>query len=173
MTKRTENAMSETGTFFKADAVRFERLLPATPARVWELLTVLDSLPEWYGAGAMEPYPGGVVNLFGGHVRGIVTQWQPPRKLAYTWNVFSPGEEISAFPESYLTFELAPRGGEVFLTLTHLPVLERFVKQNAMGWHTFLDMLNDAARGKPVKPQAEYMQKNAALYGVDLQNLQK
>ena len=102
-----------------------------------------------------------------GHIRGTVTQWNPPQKLIHSWNVFSPGEAESAYPESYLTFELEARGKDVALTLTHLPVLERFVKQNAMGWHTFLDMLGAALRGETREPRANYMKRNAARYGVD------
>lgn len=165
--------MSDPGKFTTENSVRFERLLPGPVERVWSHLTELEKLPEWYGNGAMEPYEGGVVNLFDGHVRGVVTQWKPHRKLAYTWNVFSPGEQESPFPESYLTIELEPRGKDVALTLAHLPVLERFVKQNAMGWHTYLDMLEAALRGEKPQPRAHYMQKNAALYGVDLAELQK
>ena len=37
------------------------------------------------------------------------------------------------------------------LTLTHLPVLEQFVKVNAMGWHTYLDMVKAAVTGAPVE----------------------
>jgi uncharacterized protein YndB with AHSA1/START domain len=109
----------------------------------------------------------------GGHVRGIVTQWHPPRRLAYTWNVFSPGEAESHYPESYLTIELEARGSEIALTLTHLPVLDRFEKQNAMGWHTFLDMLGAALRGEPAEPRRTFMQRNAARYGVDLADLMR
>ena len=108
--------------------------------RVWAFLTDTGKLPGWFGEGNIEPRAGGAVNLMGGHVRGTVTQWRPPRRLAYTWNVFSPGDTESPYPE-YLTIALEPRGSEVALTLTHLPVLERFEQQNAMGWHTFLDML--------------------------------
>jgi hypothetical protein len=43
--------------------------------------------------------------------------------------------------------------------------------QNAMGWHTFLDMLEAALRGEPAEPRQAYMQRNAARYGVDLSNL--
>jgi len=50
-------------------------------------------------------------------------------------------------------------------------VLERFEKQNAMGWHTYLDMLGAAVRGEPVEARPVYMKRNAALYGVDLNNL--
>src|SRR5262249_31176395 len=139
---------SSAGNFFKAEAVRFERVLPRAPQNIWELLTLPERLPGWYGTGAMEPYPGGVVNFMDGHVRGIVTQWQPPKKLVYTWNVFSSGETESSFPESYVTFELSAQGSDTWLLLMHFPVLERFVKQNAMGWHTFLDMLEAAARSE-------------------------
>jgi len=107
----------------------------------------------------------------GGHVRGIVTQCQPRRRLAYSWNVFGAGDTQSPYPESYLTIGLEPRGSEIALTLTHLPVLERFEKQNAMGWHTFLDMLTAAVLGEPAEPRQAHMQRNAARYGVDLAKL--
>jgi len=83
--------------------------------------------------------------------------------------VFAPGETESRFPESYLTLELD--GGA--LALAHLPVLEAFVKLNAMGWHTFLDMVDAAARGATVEPRESYMKRNAERYGVDLSQLPK
>ena len=42
-----------------------------------------------------------------------------------------------------------------------------------MGWHTFLDIPDAAARGQPIEPRSAYMQRNAGLYGVDLGNLQR
>lgn len=42
-----------------------------------------------------------------------------------------------------------------------------------MGWHTFLDMLGAATRGEAIEARSAYMQRNAALYGVDLGNLQR
>jgi hypothetical protein len=94
----------------------------------------------------------------------VVTQWLPQTRLAYTWNVFMPGQTTSDYPESYLTLEL----GDTALALTHLPVLEAFVKLNAMGWHTFLDMVDAAARSATVEPREAYMKRNAERYGVDL-----
>ncbi len=163
--------MSDDGQMGRVPTVRFERLLPGSPARTWAFLVEPVRLPGWFGDGMIEPRAGGAVTLMSGHVRGIVTQWQPPRRLAHTWNVFSAGEEESQYPESYLTFELAPSNDETLLTLTHLPVLERFERQNAMGWHTFLDMLDAAMRGEPPQPRQVHMQRNAARYGVDLSNL--
>jgi uncharacterized protein YndB with AHSA1/START domain len=163
--------MSVDGQFQKAPMVRFERTLPGPIERVWEFLTNTERLPAWFGQGRIEPREGGSVTLMDGHVRGVVTRWQPPHRLSYTWNVFSPGETASAYPESYLTIELESRGEQVQLTLTHLPVLERFEKQNAMGWHTFLDVLEAALRGYPPETRQAHAARNAPRYGVDLDNL--
>ncbi len=161
--------MSHDAQFTHAHMVRFERSIEATPDKLWSVLTNVRLLPGWYGeGGVIEPRLGGKVELMGGHIRGTVTQRQPSRKLAYTWNVFAPGEQDSSFPESYLTLELAPQDGRTHLTLTHLPVLEQFVKLNATGWHTFLDMVDAAARGAPVEPREACMKRNAERYGVEL-----
>ena len=161
------------GQFDKVPMVRFERRLPGPVERAWDFIADAARLPDWFGEGAIEPRAGGGVSIMGGLVRGIVTQWRPPRRLAYTWNVFNPGEDESPYPESYLTVELAPEVDEVHLTLAHLAVLERFEKQNAMGWHTFLDMLETAIRGQPIEPCEVHMKRNAARYGVDLAKLVK
>ena len=166
--------MSSRGESLRVLAVRFVRHLPGPTQRVWEYLTDCRKLSALFGAdGRIEPREGGAIRFMQGHVRGVVTQWKPQRRLAYTWNVFGPDETDSPYPESYLTFDLEPDGSQVRLTLTHLPILERFEKQNMMGWHTFLDILGAAARGEPVEARSAYMQRNAALYEVDLANLQR
>jgi uncharacterized protein YndB with AHSA1/START domain len=163
--------MSEHGEFLKVGAVRFVRVLPGPIETVWAHLTEPEKLGGWFGdASSIEPREGGLVDLMAGHIRGVVTQWRPPTKLAHTWNVFSPREEVSSYPESYLSLELAAEGAAVDLTLLHLPVLERFEPQNAMGWATFLDILEDTLNGR-VEPRPAYMQRNAVRYGVDLTNL--
>jgi len=167
--------MSEQGRFSTMPCVTFTRALPGPIEKVWAHLTDTSLLPAWFGPdGSIEPRQGGAVRLMGGHVRGVVTQWQPPKKLVYTWNVFGPddtADAISAYPESYPTFELATAGEQVKLVFTHFPVLERFVKQNAMGWHTMLDILEAGLRGESAPARPELMKKNAALYGVDLNNM--
>jgi uncharacterized protein YndB with AHSA1/START domain len=163
--------MTPDGQLKRVAMVQFERILPGPIERVWTFLTDASKLPGWFGEGTIEPCVGGAVNLMNGHFRGVVTQWQPPRRLTYSINVFNPGDADAHYPESYLTLELEPRGNEVVLTLTHLPVLDRFEKQNAMGWHTFLDMLGAAMRGQANEPRQVHMQRNAARYGVDLTNL--
>jgi len=162
--------MTDDAQFTHAHMVRFERLLPGPADKVWAVLTGVHFLPGWYGAGGIEPGAGGKVELMGGHIRGIVTQWDPPRRLAYSWNVFNPGDTVSPYPESYLTLTLAPSASDVRLTLEHLPVLERFVRLNAMGWHTYLDMVEAAVRGETVERRETYMARNAKRYGIDLAN---
>lgn len=163
------------GQFIKESAVHFERIYDTPIETVFKCLTDTKGLAGWFGEDCqIEPRVGGSVRLMGGHIRGTVTQWAPPHKLAYTWNVFDPQKPeqlVSEYPESYLTFTLEERDGKTVLTLTHLPVLERFEKQNAMGWHTFLDMLGALVAGETPMPRGSYMKKNAELYGVDLENL--
>jgi uncharacterized protein YndB with AHSA1/START domain len=167
--------MSERGESYRVSAVRFERLLPGAPASAWTWLTETKKLSQWYGGedSRIEPREGGAVRLLGGHIRGVVTQWQPERKLAYSWNVHGPGEEVSPYPESYLTLELEARGADTRLLLTHLPILERFEKQNAMGWHVFLEMVSAGLRGEQVLAREAYAARTATLYGLDLSQLER
>jgi uncharacterized protein YndB with AHSA1/START domain len=162
--------MSDGAQFTHAHMVRFERHLPGPPAQAWGFLADPGRLPGWYGDGSIEPRVGGAVSLMGGHIRGVVTQWQPPGRLAYTWNVYNPGDATSPYPESYLILTLAAAVEGTLLTLEHLPVQEKFVKLNAMGWHTFVDMVDAAVRGEPVQGRDHYMALNAKQYGVDLSN---
>jgi uncharacterized protein YndB with AHSA1/START domain len=160
--------MSDRGQLHKETMVRFERTLPGPIERVWDFLTSSEHLGKWLVAGTIEPRVGGAVNLGEGHIRGVVTQWQPPRRLTYTWNVFSPGETVSAYPESYLTLELEPRGEHLLLILTHRPILlPEFEGRTMMGWHTFLTRLMALAEGREAEPQAELMERHRVLYGVE------
>jgi hypothetical protein len=45
------------------------------------------------------------------------------------------------------------------------------VKVNAMGWHTYLDMVKAAVTGAPVEAREVYSRRNAERYGVDLNNM--
>jgi uncharacterized protein YndB with AHSA1/START domain len=160
------------GEVIAESAVRFTRALPSLPAQVWAFLSDSSRLPEWYGEGAIEPREGGAVSLMGGHIRGVVTAWRPESFLAYTWNVFDPGEALSRYPISYLEFALSPDGAGTRLVLTHRPIPPDMQKQTALGWHTMLDLIGAALRGEHPK-RAELFAKNAALYGVDLDKLNR
>ncbi len=159
------------GRVIEEAAILFERDLPAPPDKAWAFLTEPARIAEWYGQGVIEPREGGKVELMGGHIRGVVTGWRPGEFFAHTWNVFAPGETQSKWPVTYLEFVLKPDGPNSKLTLTHRPIPGPVQPQTAMGWHTYLDMLDRAMRGERVGPRDSYFQKNATLYGVDLNNL--
>jgi uncharacterized protein YndB with AHSA1/START domain len=154
------------GEIIPESAVRFVRDFDAPPEKIWAFLTESGRLPEWYGEGSVEPREGGAVSLMGGHIRGVVTGWRPQKFLAYTWNVFQPGENTSRFPISYLEFSL---GGSK-LTLIHRPIPEAMQNQTMMGWHTMLDLIEEGLRGEHPK-RVDLFPRNAALYGVDMTKL--
>ena len=160
------------GEIIPESAVRFVRTLAAPPAKVWEFLTDIARLPEWYGEGNIEPREGGAVSLMSGHIRGVVTGWRPEKFLGYTWNVFSPGETVSKWPISYVELALAPSDSGTMLTLTHRPIPAAMQNQTAMGWHTYLDLVAAGLEGEFPK-RADLFPKNAALYGVDMNNLRR
>jgi uncharacterized protein YndB with AHSA1/START domain len=164
--------MNDKGRVIPEAAVTFERVLPGAVEKVWEFLTNALRLPEWHGEGSIEPREGGAVSLMAGHIRGVVTIWRPPHGLGYTWNVFQPGETVSAWPVSYLEFALQEAGGAVALTLTHRPIPASMQNQTAMGWHTMLDLLA-AGLGGEFPKRADLFAKNATLYGVDMHNLKR
>ena len=156
------------GEIITESAVRFVRTLPAPVPRVWQFLTDPALLPQWYGAGAIEPREGGAVTLMAGHIRGVVTGWRPEKFLGYTWNVYQPGETVSAWPVSYIEIALRPFDAGTTLTLIHRPIPEAMQKQTAMGWHTMLDLIEAGLRDE-FPQRSDLFSKNAALYGVDVQ----
>lgn len=158
------------GEIIAESAVRFVRALPAARTEVWRFLTQTTTLAEWYGQGVIEPREGGAVTLMGGHIRGVVTAWRPQEFLAYTWNVFSPGDTVSRWPISYLEFLLEADADTTRLTLTHRPIPQAMQPQTAMGWHTMLDLVAAGLNGQ-FPARAEIFPRNAALYGVDIDKL--
>lgn len=154
------------GEIIPESAVRFVRDFDAPPAKVWAFLTDSNLLPEWYGEGRIEPREGGKISLMAGHIRGVVTGWRPEKFFAYTWSVFQPGEEVSAWPISYLELALEEVANGTRLILTHRPIPEPMQKLTMIGWHTMLDMIASGLAGE-FPPRTEVMSRNAALYGVD------
>jgi uncharacterized protein YndB with AHSA1/START domain len=160
------------GEIVAESAVRFVRRLNAPPEKVWAFLTDSARLPEWYGDGAIEPREGGAVTLMGGHIRGVVTGWRPQKFLAYTWSVFQPGEDVSAWPISYVELALESGATATTLTLTHRPIPEPMQKLTMLGWHTMLDMIEAGLKGE-FPPRTEIMPRSAAVYGIDLNALKR
>ena len=140
-----------------SDAVRIERTLPGPIERVWRYLVESELRAQWLAAGEIEPRVGGrVEHVFRNsaltqgddpapgkyahiadeaRMRGTVTDFDPPRALAYSW-----GEDDGAASE--VRFELAPRGEDVHVVVTHRRIGSRdMLLSVAAGWHTHLDIL--------------------------------
>lgn len=99
------------------NTVRFERILPGTPERVWEYLVDSDKRAKWLASGVMEQTPNGKVTLVfrntelpavkepapekhkdkeGSGFTATVLECNKPHLLRITWGVASE-----------VTFELA------------------------------------------------------------------
>jgi len=89
---------------------------------------------------------------------GRVTRCEPPHLLSFTW-----GEEQG--DESEVTFELADRGGEVLLVLTHRRLRNRSEMIGvASGWHVHVGILIDQLNGRASKPFWSTLEKLEAEY---------
>jgi hypothetical protein len=81
----------------------------------------------------------------GASMEGVVTRFEPPRVLAFTFGSSGDSEAI---------FELTPKGREVMLVLTHkargedLPHMADF----GAGWHTHVAHLVALLEGAPPPP---------------------
>ena len=116
------------GTVTEAGAVRFQRLLPAPPERVWDYLTDSALRRTWFAGGDMDLRPGGDLTFVfrnselshhdeemperfrqyeGLETHGKILLSDPPRRLVHLW-----GEEE-------VEWTLEPRGEETLLTLVH------------------------------------------------------
>jgi uncharacterized protein YndB with AHSA1/START domain len=153
-------ALDGQGTVPEPRTVRIERLLPGPAERIWDYLVVSEKRRLWLAAGEMEPWAGGHVEHLFRHpelsheptpepyrgfddsppMHGRITQWDPPRVLAYTW----PGDDGS----SEVTFELFPEGRDVLLVLTHRRLADADTMISvASGWDTHLGILIDRLNG--------------------------
>lgn len=144
-----------------------ERLLPGPIERVWQYLVDGEKRRQWFASGSMEPRVGGIADLrfkhseLSAHVelvpqrylsmesgltmRGHVTQFDPPRTLAFTF-----GEDGNP---SHVTFDLAPIGDQVRMVITHQRLGNRdAVLSVASGWHTHVAILID--RLNVIEPRA-------------------
>lgn len=144
--------------------VRLERLLPGPIERVWAYLTESEKRGKWLATGHMDLRVGGRTELLFRHAdlsprpdptperykkleggvgfTGRITRCDPPRVLSYTW-----AEEWGG--DSEVTFELAPRGKDVFMVLTHRRLADRTAMVSvASGWHTHVAILIDVLNGR-------------------------
>jgi uncharacterized protein YndB with AHSA1/START domain len=148
--------------------IRFKRVLPVSLQESWACLTESGKRGKWLASGEMELREGGRVELFfrhadlspnleptperfkgmeEGHANyGRVTRCEPPTLLSFLWNEDSGGV-------TEVIFELAERGTDTILTLTHRGLEDpEMLVSVAGGWHTHLDILDNVLTGTTPPP---------------------
>ncbi|MBI5092613.1 MAG: SRPBCC family protein [Candidatus Hydrogenedentes bacterium] len=154
------------GVVTEPGTVRIERVLPGPITRVWAYLVESDKRGKWLASGAMDQRVGGEVELRFNHADlscektppdefkqsqcdsrrlSHITRLDAPRLLSYTWS------EDSDAP-SEVTFELAPHGDDVQLTVTHRKLDRPTMLMVSAGWHTHLGILTDTLHGEEPRP---------------------
>jgi len=140
--------MDDFGTLVDAHTVRFERLLPGPIERVWAYLTEPQFLRMWLAESTMDLRVGGAVELrfdtdevpdrakAGAIDQGIITRYEPPHALAYTWQK-APNGPVT----SQVAFELEAVADQVRLVLTHSKLQPSSLASFSAGWHTHLAVL--------------------------------
>jgi uncharacterized protein YndB with AHSA1/START domain len=126
------------GTLERGDSavtLRFTRLLPHPPAKVWRALTEPQHLEAWFPTTiAGELVPGAPLR-FGfreaqlPEFEGTMLAFDPPALLELIW-----GDER-------LRFELAPAADGTLLTFTASFTELGRAARDAAGWHVCLDLL--------------------------------
>ena len=132
--------------------IRFERHISHPVGRVWSALTEPDRMREWWAAAdELELREGGrfVIRWLNsdeaGNVaiaRGTVSAIDPPHLL-----------ELDSDIHGVMRWELAEAGdGETALTFTStLELPDEYRLKVLAGWHTHMDLLDDALDGRPVE----------------------
>jgi uncharacterized protein YndB with AHSA1/START domain len=149
------------GELIEPATLKIERLLPGPIERVWAYLTESELRRQWLATGPMElkvgaPFelvwrndeltnpPGKRPGGFGDEHRmeSRITDLDPPRKLTIAWK--GSGD---------VSFELAPKGDEVLLTVIHRRLPDRpTMLMVGAGWHMHLDILVARATGTAPEP---------------------
>lgn len=135
-------------TNFKPKTV-YVTYIAAPAERVWQALTSGDYTRKyfWDRTVEIEPKQGGtfLLKLPDGrvNVRGKVIDYDPPRKLTYTWKVEWP-EDFRKLPECLVSYEIVPAGEAVRLTMTEShswDVPEAILSGGRSGWPAVLSAL--------------------------------
>ena len=135
--------------------LRFERALRQPPERVWSALVEPGEQRSWHPTPfEFEPAVGGAVTyLAGGDVpempSGQVTEYEPPRVLAHTWD------------DDLLRWEVSPTEEGSLLVLTHTFDDPLKAARDAAGWHVCLDSLAALLAGDRERSPGDWRELNA------------
>lgn len=137
--------MSETlSTVDGRNVLRIERRLRHRPEKVWRAITEPEHLRHWFPAPVELELTLGAEIRFGppdgdGPTQdGRITELEPPRRFAFTWD------------DNLLSFELGAHDDGCLLVFTHTFDYRAGAASFAAGWKACFDALDLALDGKPV-----------------------
>jgi uncharacterized protein YndB with AHSA1/START domain len=156
--------MNDRATLIPPSTVRYERLLPGPVERVWAYLTESKKRALWLAAGEFDLRVGSKIELLFDNSKltdetppagargaaphratGVITRLEPMKLLAHTWSWENGMTEV--------TYELAPRGKDVLLTIHHkLPEDASLNTAVGGGWAAHTGILEDQLRGAKPRP---------------------
>lgn len=173
--------MTRPVTLIEPGAVKLERLLPGPVERVWAYITEPQKRAAWLCGGTIDLRVGGKMRMefdqnsltadksvppkYQGKEKGssvgVVTRLEPMRLFAHTWTWESGDTEV--------TYELAPRGKDVLLTIVHRQVKGRDATASVMGgWDVHTGVLADVLNGVEPRPFWKTHTRLEAEYGATL-----
>lgn len=141
--------MNDTATGTRS--VVIEREFPHPPEKLWRALTTPHLIEAWLMKNDFSPEVGHRFNLtgeWGGVLDCEVLAAEPPRTLAYTWNLVS--DEAAFNLRSVVTFTLTPTAAGTHLRMEQAGFLadQRQAYGGARaGWPQFLDKLETVLGG--------------------------
>jgi len=139
-----------------ARSIVVERLMPHPPEKIWRALTEAHLIEQWLMTNDFEPRLGAEfmfqakpMGEWDGAVRCVVTAFDPPRRLSYSWkggSVSNPA--YGAALDSLVEWTLSPETGGTRVRLEH----SGFGPRNDMalavmppGWARGLERLEEVA----------------------------
>jgi len=150
--------MNEFGLITDSHTVSFDCTLPGDADWVWWHMTEPEGLRAWLAEGSIEPRAGGTVKLrfqkdealvrtnSGVTVRGVVSCFDPRRRLAFSW--IDASREGSVFRNvdapvaaSCVNLNLTGGQGRTLLSLTHTGLSASVLSKVGAGWHAHLALL--------------------------------
>src|SRR3569833_2372950 len=136
--------------------------IAASAEKVWEALTSAEFSRQYFFGNAVEIEQKGGGNYSvrqsdgALHISGEVVECDPPRRLAFTFNVNWPAL-IEKLGQTLVSYEIEPAGDAVRLTMTEShdrPMSDDILSGGRQGWPAILSSLKSLLEtGKPLLVQ--------------------